>query len=379
MKNITLSPLEEWMRLYYFDTELDLGSSGVSVFSLMDLRHLLNISQEELDAVVFHDSSSTGHLQLRQAIAQRWLHGDPEYVMVTHGSSEALFLVMNALLQPGDEVVVLDPCYQSFFSIAEAIGCQVNRWPMRFTQRFVPNLDELRSILSSRTRMVIVNFPHNPTGASLTPLEQQELIQLLRKDGIYCVWDAALRDLTYTTEPLPEPLLQYERAISVGTFSKAYGLPGLRFGWCLAAPAILQQCIRIRDYMTLHLSPIIEFLARIVVEKIDILLDIRLAQARANLDLLITWLQQNHQHVEWVPPQGGVTSFVRIKHLANTEEFCHYLARTQKVLLVPGTCFGYPEHVRLGFGCASAELVEGLARLSLALQTFNSGSPLKRL
>jgi aspartate/methionine/tyrosine aminotransferase len=107
--------LENWMRDYYFSTDIDIGSSGVENFSLAELYQLTNLTREELDRCVFHDSSSLGNIELRKAIASRWGNNDPEQVMVTHGSSEANFLIVNGLLNADDEVVVLDPCYQQLF------------------------------------------------------------------------------------------------------------------------------------------------------------------------------------------------------------------------------------------------------------------------
>jgi capreomycidine synthase len=372
MNEIAPALLEGWMRDYYFNTEFDIGSSGVENFSLAELFQLTDLTQEELNSVVFHDSSSLGNVELRQAIAKRWGNGDPEQVMVTHGSSEANFLIMNGLLNAGDEVVVLDPCYQQLYSIAESIGCQLRRWQLRCEQNFAPDIEEAKSLISSRTRMVIVNFPHNPTGASLTKQEQDALIDAVAKVGAYLVWDAAFADIVYDGSPLPNPNLRYDRAISMGTFSKCYGLPGLRFGWCLASPDVLERFVRLRDYMTLHLSPMIELIARRVVEKADKLLSIRSQQARINLDILSKWVEQHQAFVKWSRPQGGVCTFLGLQGISNTESFCHYLANTYKVLLVPGTCFNHPSHVRLGFGGATSDLNEGLSRLSKALVTNRS-------
>src|SRR4051794_16470736 len=107
--------LEEWMRDYYFTTEMDIGSSGVQDFSLAEIRQLLGLAWEDLDRIVFHDSQTLGGSNLRQAIADRWAGGDVRRVMATHGSSEANYLLMKALLAPGDEVVVADPCYPQLF------------------------------------------------------------------------------------------------------------------------------------------------------------------------------------------------------------------------------------------------------------------------
>lgn len=360
-------PLEEWMRRYYFDVDVDIGSSGVANFSLGELRDLLGITQEELDGVVFHDSTTLGGQGLRQAIADRWAGGDADRVMVTHGSTEANYLVMTTLLDPGDEIVVLDPLYQQLYSLAEAWGCRLRRWPMRFERGFRPDLDELEPLVGPATRMIVVNFPHNPTGVSLTPAEQERLISLAAGTGAYLYWDAAFSELVYQGDPLPDPCRTYERCISTGTFSKAYGLPGLRVGWCLAEPEVLERFIRMRDYTLLHLSPLIELIARRGIEKADTLVAIRLGEARTNLGRLAAWIEERSPVVEWVEPDGGVTAFVRLPGVEDVDLLCHTLARDHRVLLVPGSCFGQPQHVRLGFGCHGAELELGLDALGAEL------------
>src|SRR5262249_43758034 len=154
-----------------------------------------------------------------------------------------------------------DPIYPQLRAVAEAIGCRVRAWPLRAERGWRPDLEELERLVTPRTRMVIVNFPHNPTGATLTPAEQDALVAACARVGAYLVWDAAFGEVTYGAPPLPDPGSKYERAVSMGTLSKAYGLPGLRVGWCLAAPEVLEKMVRLRDYLTLHLSPLVELLA----------------------------------------------------------------------------------------------------------------------
>jgi capreomycidine synthase len=358
--------LEEWMRDYYFAAEIDIGSSGVEDYSLRELRQLLEISHEDLDRIVFHDSLTLGGQELRTAVARRWAAGDVERVIVTHGATEANFLVMNALLERGDEVVVLDPIYQQLYAIAEAIGCRLKRLPLRFGNGFVPDLDEARELIGRDTRMIVVNFPHNPTGATVTLEQQDELIGLAARAGAYLVWDQTFAELTYDRPPLPDPGLRYERAVSMGTLSKAYGLPGLRLGWCLAAPDVLQRFIRIRDYLTLHLSPLVELIAQRAIEKGDLLLEPRRRQARHNLETLELWMSEQREWVEWVRPAGGVCAFPRLRGLADVTGLCRRLAEDERVLVVPGICFGCPQHLRLGFGGATTDLRAGLGQLARA-------------
>ena len=359
--------LEHWLRDYYFSCSFDISCSGVESFSLGELRDILRLEQAEMDRVVFRDSQSLGAPGLRQAIADRWGDGNPDCVMATHGASEAQFLILNALLQPGDEVVVLEPSYQPLYSIAESIGCELKPWRLLFEKGFRPDIEEVKRLIGPRTAMVILNFPHNPTGASLTPEEQAELIESVKQVGAYLVWDAAFAELAYDGKPLPDPYRSYDRCVSLGTLSKAYGLPGLRVGWALASPDMLARCIELRDYITLHLSPLVELIAQRAIEKSDRLLNLRLPQVQANLAVLTDWCARHEEFVNYIRPQGGVSAFLQLPGVINVDGFCHRLAGGYKTLLVPGSCFNHPAFVRLGFGGASAEFEHGLGQFSTLL------------
>jgi capreomycidine synthase len=362
------------MREFYFSTALDLGSSGVEDFSLDDLSRLLDFSFEELRPLVLSDSMTLGGTGLRQALAERFLLGDTARVMATHGSSEANFLLAHALLSPGDEVVVSEPIYPQLAAVAASIGCRMRSWPLRFERGYRPDVDELDHLVGAQTRMVVLNFPHNPTGVSLTPEEQDAVLRAVARAGAYLVWDCAFSELIYDGPSIsPRRLLEYERTLTMGTLSKAYGLPGLRVGWCLAAPDLLGRMVRVRDYITLHLSPLVEWVAERAVRAADRLIGLRFAQATQNLDLVCAWMREWDGFAEWVRPQGGVTAFPRLG-FADSEPFCRRLAEEQGVLLVPGGCFGNPSHVRLGFGGRTSKVEEGLRRLSACLEDFGEQS-----
>ncbi len=357
------------MRRYYHAARYDLGSSGVQVYRLADLRALLGIEQPSLDAVTFADSTSYGGDELRAAVADRWGNGKPDWVLVTHGSSEAIYLAMSTLLDRGDEIVAQDPIYHSLTSVAATIGCRIRRWEMRQERGFKPDLNDLEPLMRSNPKMLVVNLPHNPTGRSISGVEAKELVRLAGQAGAYLVFDAALSELVYRTSPLPDPTLEYDRAISVGTLSKAYGLPGLRFGWCIAAPEVLLPMISLRDRMTLSLSPLTEFLALQVARKGDALLGPRLSQARRNLAYLERWATCHSELVEMISPDGGVTVFPRLTRINDADGLCDELGRDHGVLLVPGSCFGHPDRIRLGFGDSGQALEAGLRIMTELLET----------
>lgn len=362
------APLEDWLRDNYFTAEINICSSGVQPYTLGELREVAGIAIDDLDSLEFDDGYSYGAPQVREAIAQRWGDGDAAKVMTTCGSNEALGLVLSTLLRPGDEVVVVEPGYHALLELVEALGCETRRWVLdRSDGTFDASPDDLVPLLSPGTRAVVVNFPHNPTGVSIGQDGMKRLFDHAGRVGAYVIWDAAFNDVVYDTPCLPNPASLYERAITVGTMSKSYGLPGLRFGWCVAPPALLEGCVRRRDYTTLHVSPLVELLALAAIENIEALLAPRLEQARVNRELVRQWAGENAGRITLTTPAGGVASFPRFDQLQGTDRLAQMLLDDYRVLVIPGSCFGCPRHIRLGFGGPTDALVEGLDRLSAAL------------
>ena len=367
--DIAIARLEAWMRDYYHNVDHDIGSSGVRDLTMAEFRELCGFDLAELEPMVFHDSESYGGSRLRAALADRWTGGDADRIMVTHGSSEAIYLVMHLALEPGDEIVVVDPAYQQLHDIAAWRGCRVTRWPLDRDGGFAADLASLRELARSRPRMIVVNFPHNPTGVSITPQEQKELVAIAAEAGAWLVWDHAFGELTYTAEPLPLPSW-YERCIAFGTFSKSYGLAGLRVGWCLAPPDLLARMALLRDYIALYVSPVLEFFAEQAVRNADRIVALQREHARENLRLLREWADGRPDLVRFTPPDGGVTAFVEFLDQPDVVASCRRLAEQHRVLLVPGACFGdaYRDHARLGFGGTRAELTTGLSLLEHVLR-----------
>jgi capreomycidine synthase len=364
---LTTAALEEWLRDRYFTARVDISGSGVDDYSLAEVRDLTGLELDLLDSVVFRDSESTGARPLRTAIAQRYADGDPDLVMVTHGSSEAIYLAMRALLRPGDRVVALDPAYHSLHLIAEDIGCVVHRW--RLAETPAQDIAGLCALITPGTAAVVVNFPHNPTGVTIDHDQLTMLTARCAEVGAYMMFDAAFGELTYDAVRLPDPVMTYPKALSFGTLSKAFGLPGLRVGWCLATPGLLRRMVLLRDYTTLSVSPLVEAVAEAVLTHTDAVVGPRLEQARHNRDIVDAWVCRHEHQVSWVKPAGGVTGLVRLTHQPDTVEFATRLHDDQGVLVVPGECFGRTGTIRLGFGGPTAVVTEGLDALSTALSS----------
>jgi capreomycidine synthase len=325
--------------------------------------------------VEFRDSPSTGDERLRAALVKRFQPGSGHRVMVTHGSTESIFLAVLALIRPGDEVIVSSVAYQALTSVAEAAGARLVAWTLDPRQDFDADLARLRSLIGPRTAALIVNFPHNPTGRSLTGDQYRDLLSIVDSSGVYLLWDGAFAELVYDAPPLPDPSGVIERCVSFGTASKAYGLPGLRLGWCFAPAAVIGDFVRIRDYVSLSVSPLVEHVGVSVFENADRILGPRLALARENRRILLAWLRDNADIVAGYVPEGGVTVFPRIIGVADTRPLCTELADQAGVLTVPGDCFGQPGHIRIGYGGHAGELRQGLAAFATAIrQRATTGS-----
>jgi capreomycidine synthase len=365
--DIAVAGLEEWMRWYYHAVDHDIGSSGVRDLSVAELCDLSGIDLADLNGMKIRDSESYGGTGLRAALADRWTGGDVDPVMVTHGSSEAIYLVMHLAVEPGDEIVVLDPAYQQLHDIAAWRGCRINRWPLRAADDFRPDLDELRRLARNRPRMIVVNFPHNPTGVSITPREHEEIVAIAAEAGAWLVWDNAFGEMTYTADPLPLPL--YDRSICFGTLSKSYGLAGLRVGWCIAPPELLRRMAELRDYIALYVSPVLEFFAKQAVRNADRIVGLQREHAARNRQTLLDWAAKLPGLIRVVPPDGGVTAFPEFPQTPDVRAMCRELAERHRTLLVPGDCFGedFRSHARLGFGGTAEELGAGLSALERLL------------
>lgn len=366
--DIPLAGLEEWMRRYYHKVDHDIGSSGVRDLSMRELADISGFELADLEPMMLRDSECLGGERLRGALADRWTFGDVDRVMVTHGSSEAIYIIMHTVLRPGDEVIVVDPVYQQLRDIAGSLGCRITRWSLRDGGGFAADLDRLRVLAASDPKMIVVNFPHNPTGLSLTADQQRELVAIAAESGAWLVWDHAFGELTYSAPPLPLPLW-YDRCIAFGTFSKSYGLAGLRVGWCVGPPEVLARTALLRDYIALYVSPILEFFAEHAVRSADKIVAIQREHAGANLRLLQEWASRFPDQVRFQTPHGGVCAFVEVLDRPDVTGLCRRMAEEHRVLLVPGECFGddVAGYVRLGFGGTTAELSAGLAGLERAM------------
>ena len=362
------APLEQWYRHNYFSNEIDISGSGVEDYTFGEILKLTGSSFEELNHLKIGDAPTVGSQSIRQKIADRFGDGNANNVIITSGANEAFQFIVKSILQSGDKIITLEPCYHCHDGIAEAEGCEVLKWAVPIASDSEPDFNEFEALVSQGVKAVFLNFPHNPSGKTISPAMLDRIVELARKNDVILIWDAVFQELTYENEKLVDPILSYDKAISLGTFSKVFGAPGLRFGWIISNVDIVEAVKRQKDYGNLYVPYLVEFLAEKIFDHIDNIVQPRLKQAANNRSLVDQWLTDNPFGFSWIKPSGGACGLVKLPAGVDDYQFCVDLLDTQGLLFVPGTCFGCPGYVRLGFGGSTENLQEGLQRLQKYLE-----------
>ncbi len=353
MMPIETFALERYFARYEFSARYLLSCSDCEAFSMAELLEMTDVETRHLwDNLKLGYTDSRGHPELRAAIAAVYHGLQPADILVA-APEEIIFLLMQSLLKPGDHVVCTFPGYQSLYAVAQAIGCSVSFWTGDERQGWRYDIAQLEKILQSSTRLVVANFPHNPTGY-LPPREDFEtLIQLLRRRGIYLLSDEMYRFLEQDeNDTLPSACERYDRAVSLFGLSKTFGLPGLRIGWAASRDQdLLADMSRFRDYTTICSSAPSEILGIIALHRRDAIIAQQKARLRKNMAVLDRFLKDFGDYFEGHCPRAGSLCLPRMTVVENTYDFCEELVQEAGIMLVPSRMFDYGDHhVRIGFG-----------------------------
>lgn len=374
--------LERWMTRWETEVAFDLAESGIKPLTVEELLQLggREVSLDGMLQLSLGYSEARGTEELRALIASLYQNLSPDEVLVTTGAIEANFLLFNVLLNPGDHVVVVDPAYQQLQSVPRAIGCDVSLWRLRPENGFSYDLDELRTLVTTKTRLIVINTPHNPTGAVLTDEQQREVYRLAESVGATLMGDEAYRWLTLPDrEPFAGPVRDIgARGVSVGTLSKPFGLPGLRIGWIASTSDIVQACWAQRDYVSLSPGKLNDYLATIAIREREKVFARTHEIASRNLRYLAQWIHQREDLVDWVEPRGGLLGLLHYNIDLPSLELADRLAEEASVMLAPGSAFGYEHFLRIGIGGDHSIFREGLARTASVLErAYSEHGPIK--
>ena len=346
--------LERYFARHEFSSRHLLSASDCESLAMASLLEQADAGLRGLwDGLTLGYTESQGLQDLRREISSLHSTTEPDDVLVL-APEEGIFVAMNCILGAGHHVVCTFPAYQSLFQVARTLGCDVDLWEPEETEagwRF--RIETLEALLRPDTRLVVVNFPHNPTGCLPTTGEFGRIVQLARDRGAYLFSDEMYRLL----EPRPGLRLSpavdlYERAVTLAGMSKAFGLPGLRIGWLATRDRLLlERCAAFKDYTTICSSGPSELLALMALRGRERILGEQRARLARNTEALAAFMRRQERVFAARPGDAGPVCFPRLLEPEGAEAFCRRVQEGAGIMILPSTVYGYGDsHVRLGLG-----------------------------
>jgi aspartate/methionine/tyrosine aminotransferase len=328
--------------------------------------------REHFEGLWLGYTETLGAPDLREVIAETFENRDVADILCFAGANEGIFAVNAVLLDRDSHAIVVTPNYQSHETLPLAI-CAATGVPLDPDDGWSLDIDRVAEAIRPNTRLVTINFPHNPTGAMLARDRFEALIALCRKHGISLLGDEIFKGLGRTgTAHLPHVADVYERGLSLNVMSKAYGLPGLRIGWIGCADRdLLSRLERMKHYLSICNSGPSEQLAKIALRNREKLLARNCALIDDNLVKLDAFFSRHPNLFDWAAPNGSCTAFPRYKGTDGVEAFTRRLVEESSVLLLPASIFASEltetPRDRFRIGCGRSGLDEGLAALEAHL------------
>jgi aspartate/methionine/tyrosine aminotransferase len=355
--------IERFYERWEFRAELMLSSSDCESRELAELLALEPDAEERLRTLRLGYTEVPGSEELREAIASLHERCGPEDVLALAAAEEGIFIAYHGLVGPGDHVIVESPCYGSAIELARSTGAEVSLWRRRFEDGWAHDLEQLEGLMGPRTKLLYINSPHNPTGMQMSRATFERVIELAREHNAVLFSDEVYRGLEHNpAERLPAACDVYERAISLNTVSKAHGLPGLRIGWVLSRdPELLDRMREIKLYTSICSSAPSELLVALALRHSERIVEDSRRLIAHNLPLLEAMLTRRAETFEWVQPSAGPIGFPRVSGVADVTGWCERIATEAGVLMLPGSVYGEPLHVRLGYG--RANIAQAIDRL----------------
>jgi aspartate/methionine/tyrosine aminotransferase len=363
--------LERYFARHEFKARFLLSASDCESLSMQEL---LALADE--DSLARWQSLSLGYTEslglpaLRSEITRLYQAVPSEHIL-TLTPEEGIYIAMQTLLKPGDHVICLFPAYQSLYEIAHSIGCEVTPWMLRPDgNHWRLDFEALEQSLLPHTRLLVINFPHNPTGFLPTRAELEEIIAFARAHHLFLFSDEMYRFLEYDpASRLPALCDLYEWGVSLSGLSKSMAVPGLRTGWLATQnELIFQSWAHFKDYTTICSSAPGEILALITLRARQQIVARNLALIGANLSSAHAFFAEFSDRFIWFPPLAGSTAFPRLNLEMSIETFCQQVLDRKDVMLVPASMFDLPgNHFRLGLG--RKNFIEALSLLADYLRT----------
>ena len=350
---------EHFYAQYEFTTPYQLCNSDCETISVEELMKIAEVPLEQFGHLSLGYTETLGNPLLRESIAATYSQADTEDVVMLATPIEGIYLVAHAALNPGDEVIVLVPAYDALINTFEHVvgPSNVRRWefvPDESNTRWKLDFDQLGSLISPKTKMLVVNFPHNPTG--FLPMQNQldDLVTIVEQHNLILFCDEMYFGLVHSGTPAISSAADLTRqAIVLSGLSKTYGLPGLRTGWLVIRDEELRQnIVNWKFYTSICASAPSEFLALAAWKVRGQLRDRSVTQIEHNLKLADSFFARWPELFTWRKPMAGSTALIGMD-IPSVTDFAVQLAEKAGVLIQPAITLGWDDqHLRMGFGRA---------------------------
>ncbi len=366
--------VEIWMNRWETSCRYNLAETCVDSVTVEELLELAGMDPDSLVDELLPMRLSYGEIagseRLRTAIACLYDSAQADDVLVTHGAIGANSLVYQALIEPGDVVVSIVPTYQQHTAIPRSLGAEVRTLALREEDGWLPDTDELRRLVAGDAKVIALVNPNNPTGSLLDGGRITEIVAIARDAGAWILADEVYRGTDQVGDGTsPSFVERYDRAIGIGSMSKAFSAAGLRLGWVVAPAEVLGAVSRHRDYSVISVSMVDDLLAAIALEGEDELLARSRRIVRENLAILDDWVA-GEARIDYVKPRSGTTALLRYAAAIPSEDLCTRLLEAEGVMLTPGSAMGMEGYLRIGYANEASVLREGLERFSAFLTTL---------
>jgi aspartate/methionine/tyrosine aminotransferase len=346
--------VERYFAKYEFTAKYLLSSSDCDGYPMEYVLSLASPGERECwDNLKLGYTETRGSLELREAIKQHYRTIETDEIVVS-SPGEANFILMNVVLSKGDHVICMTPMYQSLYEVARAIGCDISFWePDQHKENWYYDPAELEKLVRPETKLIIINFPHNPTGFSPSKSDYQRIIEIAKKYNTVLFSDEMYRFLDHDPKGVLDSACDmYDNAVSLWGTAKTFGLAGLRLGWLTSKnKEILQKVEDFKDYLSICNSATSEILATIALNNMDKFVKPNLQKIKRNLELFLEFHQKNTDLFDFSKPVAGSTAFIKLKIKETSLHFAERLVRDTGIMLLPAETFEYGhEHARIGFG-----------------------------
>lgn len=369
--------IEIWMNEFENNCELNLAETCVSSLTIEQLLEIAGKKESilsELLPMKMTYGAIEGSDRLRDNIASLYEKQSAENVIVTHGAIGANALIYETLVSPGDEVISVLPTYQQHYSIPESYGADVKIINLLEENDFLPNLNDLKTMVGAKTKLIALNNPNNPTGSLMDEEMLLKIVDIARTCDAYLLCDEVYRGTDQEGDGFTISIADiYEKGISTGSMSKAFSLAGLRLGWIAASEEVLEAVTIHRDYNTISVSMLDDHFAAIALENKDKILERSRKITRENLRILDEWIE-NEPLISYIKPKSGTIALLKYDLDMSSRDFCIKLLEETGVMLTPGSAMDMEGYLRIGFANDAGVLKAGLDKISVFLENLRKSN-----